>query len=933
MTSYPDYLSKNFSDILNKKEFTDTNRDYLYQDSNQMLMRNYISKATTYENVLLYHNVGTGKTCNSISIAEGFKEYVHNMGRKIVVLVKNKNIQRNFINELLSRCTGDEYLTDNQRQMYFSTSKSSAQKQELVNKVHRFINKYYSFFTYGTFVNRVLGAKDFEKDDIGRNTNKVKRVDGEIQRKKPKNQLSSLSNSVIIVDEAHNITNNDIYIALHKVLSRSYNVRLVLLTATPLYDNPREIFELSNLLNVHDHNLQLPIRNDLIKPTQDNQMYLSRQTSELINNQVLKGGILSITEEGKQALERSLAGKVSYIKANTLTNPKVIEKGDDLIPYRKGTIKVVYCEMSKYQYVAYLHALKQDLKLDSKIDLSMAIQQLESSENLEETSGVSKSSSLYKNSSDASTMVYPGMTAGKEGFLKVFRKASYGFEVNDSDLKQVLTTKLKKYSAKLYTLLQNINSSPGNTFVYSNYVSYGGTTLVKQLLLQNGYFEYRSRTAGTHPFKNFVVFDESINAETRERYRRIFNSPENKNGELIKILIGSPVISEGVTLKNVRQVHILEPSWNMSRINQIVGRAVRNFSHHDLPESERNVEIYKYVSVYPTQNVTNKLLDFFIDREKYVLSEEKDRSNKQVERLLKEVSFDCQLTKTRNFIDSNFDGSPECDYQSCNYVCKNSDTHQNGALDTSTYNLNIEFFEKFDIQFIINTLRDLFTKNFVWNLTDIVDYIRSIEKNISIEAIYTTLGYIVETKSVFQDTYNRDGFIINKSDYYIFNPLDVDVNSSLFSKVLDFSVNTNKYSLDQYVQTRHGSSLYAPKPKQKVMKEEVQLTNSDKKYNDKIVQNQVVFGTYRQRGTKDNPYGPYDGKFRIVDSRESSSGDVDDKRKLISGMWIGSYKKGELIQVAKYLQIKTKYNFDEYDKEQLGKLIEKYLVENKLVLK
>ena len=62
--------------------------------------------------------------------------------------------------------------------------------------------------------------------------------------------INELNNSIIIIDEVHNITNNDIYIALEKVLKNSYNYRLVMLTATPIYDNVKEIFELINLLNL-----------------------------------------------------------------------------------------------------------------------------------------------------------------------------------------------------------------------------------------------------------------------------------------------------------------------------------------------------------------------------------------------------------------------------------------------------------------------------------------------------------------------------------------------------------------------------------------------------------------------------------------------------------------------------------------------------------
>uniref|UniRef100_A0A6C0H6M7 Helicase ATP-binding domain-containing protein n=1 Tax=viral metagenome TaxID=1070528 RepID=A0A6C0H6M7_9ZZZZ len=981
---YPDYSDTDFSRILNKYEFTSNDstskKSFVYQDPSQLLLRNYISKSTVYDNVLLYHLVGTGKTCASISIAEGFKEYITNMGRRIVVLVKNKNIQRNFMNELLGPCTKNEYfVSEEERDLYFGKESSqqntgvqefqtSIQRRELINQVHQLINKSYQFITYGTFVNRVLGAKDYERDELGRNTTKVKRVDGKLQRKRPKDEIKNFSNCVVIVDEAHNVTNNDIYLALHQVLSRSYNTRLVLLTATPMYDNPKEIFELANLLNANKGGIQLPIRNELFKPyasasvTQtDNTSgpLIEKVNSDYINGTVLKGGIVHITELGKSVLTQALFGRVSYLQSNTDTNPRVNVMGKELIPGRVGTTKVVYCRMSKEQYLTYIQALKTDIKSDSKYDFSSVIQNTEAAENVTETTGVSKTGSLFKKSSDAATMSYPGKLYGKDGFLEVFEKSNNGGYRVKSMYSEVLTKELKQHSAKLYNLLQNIQNSPGNVFVYTNFVSFGGTTLLRLLLSANGYREFRSRNT-EYNTSTFVVFDETTNIELREKYRRIFNSPENKDGKYIKVLIGSPIISEGITLKNVRQVHILEPSWNMSRINQIIGRAVRNMSHFDLPPTERTVDVFKYVSVYiPRDEKTvkqfkeNRLFGFSIDREKYILSEEKDRANKQVERLLKTIAFDCQLMKGRNVQDHAFHGSPECDYIDCDFNCQ-VNMENSSETDKSTYNIGIANFEKFDIEFVLATLRDLFQKYFIWTLNDIVEYIHGIDPKVSNEVIFYTLGQITVNKSPFTDMYGRDGFIINKGEFYIFNSSDIDVNSSLYSKYLDFTVDKNKYTLEQFVKAKTDISISSDtntnvtaNTKTKTSKPKpvaIVLSASDLRYNDRIIQNNDIFGTFRQRGTLENPYGPADEKFRIVDQRETCKGKgkgkfkrsddtSSDKRKKLSGMWIGSFEKGQLIEIAKHLGIQAKLSFKEYDKVQLGKMIQKYLIDKNLVVK
>jgi hypothetical protein len=319
-----------------------------------------------------------------------------------------------------------------------------------------------------------------------------------------------------------------------KVLEKSYNYRLILLTATPIYDNITEIFELSNLLNANNPNLQLPIRKQIEKSE-----YIQKDKT----NSGLKGNIYQITESVKELLNKSLLGKVSYLQANTETNPKTIIMGSPLIPNTVGTTNVVFCKMSKYQYNVYKNALNSDLNVKEPIDelisetgessITEEIHNIESEENILENEGeVSKTSSLYKNSSDASTMTYPDNTYGKGGFSKIFTKG----KLSDPN---VLTTDLHKYSSKLYNLLKNINNrDTGNVFIYSNYVSFGGTSLIKALLLANGFYEYSTkRTSDEREYKSFVVFDQNTKTEKREKYKRIFNSFENIYVKLIRILL------------------------------------------------------------------------------------------------------------------------------------------------------------------------------------------------------------------------------------------------------------------------------------------------------------------------------------------------------------------------------------------------------------
>jgi superfamily II DNA or RNA helicase len=946
------YTDDNF---LNKMEFlenkSENKKSHIHQEPTQMLLRNYISKVTPFESVLLYHEVGVGKTCTSITIAEGFKEYIYNMGKRILVLVKNKNIEKNFMGELLSKCTREEYLDNEEYDIYSGKANTKeSERNEIIHKATKIISKSYQFVTYGTFINRVLGAKEFEKDEYGNTTKKVKRTKtGEIKRKPIKDEIKNLNNTVIIVDEAHNVTGNEVYTSLMKVLSKSYNYRLVLLTATPIYDNSTEIFELANLLNVNNESLQFPIGNMLLKQEISGDSYLTKKRSEYINRSVLKGDIYEITEFGKKKLNESLKGKVSYLRANTETNPKKFDIGTPLINIT-GTTNIVLCEMSPYQYKTYINALKTDLGEFSKYDMSTAIKLLESEENISEKEiSVSKASSLYKNSSDASTMTYPDHEYGKTGFLNTFsfNKTRSKYTLND---KKILTTDLINYSSKLYNLLENINKNDrGNVFIYSNYVNYGGTSLLRQLFLNNGFFEFSNKNMPeTKHYKSFTVFDESTSLRDRENFKRIFNNEDNKDGKYIRIIIGSPILSEGITLKAVRQVHILEPYWNMSKINQIIGRAVRNYSHHALEPQERTVEIYKYVSVFYKNgdrnlNSVDDLSKFFIDREKYILSEEKDRSNKIIERQLKITSFDCSLNLFRNKIVDGIDGSAECDYTKCNYECEHKP--KSDRVDKSTYKMYLTFFNQFDIYYILETLKMMFQQSFIWNLDDIQLTIKKLEPLISEETIYTTLNYIVENKVFMFDMYGREGFIIRTGDYYIFNDADIDINTSIYSKILDFSTDVNKYSLDEYTKNFLNINLFQSdkiKDKGKIqsdgLKPEKQstldlLSEEQLEYNRQIEENYTIYGTYRMKKTKedswDHKYGKRDEKFRILDIRNAVSKQKD-QRKDITGKAATSYEIPELRSIAKALDIEINGT---HNKPDLVRMIKRVLESQSRILK
>ena len=79
---------------------------------------------------------------------------------------------------------------------------------------------------------------------------------------------------------------------------------------------------------------------------------------------------------------------------------------------------------------------------------------------------------------------------------------------------------------------------------------------------------------------------------------KIINGNNNTNGEVVKVLLATSRAKEGLDLKKVSQINIMEPWYNLSRIEQIIGRAVRNCSHKLLDFVDRNVEIYMHCAYY-----------------------------------------------------------------------------------------------------------------------------------------------------------------------------------------------------------------------------------------------------------------------------------------------------------------------------------------------
>jgi hypothetical protein len=208
-------------------------------------------------------------------------------------------------------------------------------------------------------------------------------------------------------------------------------------------------------------------------------------------------------------------------------------------------------------------------------------------------------------------------------------------------------SRLQNYSSKIHSIIKSITTSNGIHLVYSQFI-YGGIIPIVCALEERGFSNFKSN-------KQFVDSKYKSKAKiklTKEKYMIITGNQQisgnikdeineavseaNKNGEIIKVILISKAGSEGIDFKNIRNVHILEPWYNMNRIEQIIGRAVRSCSHKHLDFKDRNVNIYMYGTMFSSNGEYEDNLEA-IDMYVYRSAEIKAQKIGMVSRILKKL--------------------------------------------------------------------------------------------------------------------------------------------------------------------------------------------------------------------------------------------------------------------------------------------------------
>lgn len=791
----------------------------------QLFVKNFLSLETPYNSLLLYHGLGTGKTCSAINISEDMRKYNKEITsiQKILV-VASPNVQENFKKQLfdennlkeepnrpgyytLNSCIGSELL------MEINPTNKVMDKSTLINEANRIINKHYEFMGY---------------------TKLSYLIDSQIRKK---NLSQTFNGRLIIIDEVHNIRINEddenkrIAKSLYNLVENTDNVRFLFLSATPMYNSYREILWLVNLMNMNDK-----------RPVLKEKEVFDNEGNFLVDEQ----GI----EIGKINFIKKITGYVSFVRGeNPYTfpyriYPSLFDSSKSLLSLQNYPrfqyngepileplqyIDVYVTTLEGYQQQLYEHVSYMLFDKQKSNNNEINIYELENKGYLRFQRPLNVLNIAYPNSNILKTgdkydfqNVSLSELLGKSGLQNIIQDLNtFPYKYNSAYLENGCSifhpTRLKNYSSKMNSIINTIIGTNGIHLVYSQFI-YGGIIPIVCALEEQGYSNfkkdkqfvdsnYKKKVKVKQKENKYMIItgNQNISGNIKEEINEAI-SEANKNGEIIKVILISKAGSEGIDFKNIRNVHILEPWYNMNRSEQIIGRAIRNCSHKHLPFSKRNVNIYMYGTILPyNKNGENvEAIDMYI----YRSAEIKAIKIGAVSRILKETAIDCLLQENsqdmseskmnqivkqelpnNQIIDYSIGDksyTTTCDYmESCSYKCKaiyNNDTistiedivkNEKINLQNKSYNSFRDSHLQNNIIILKDKIKSLFVDKYVFTKNAIEQRINA---NKSYHPLQITLALHQLTNDkldIVVDKYDRKGFIIEIDNTYYFQPYKI----------------------------------------------------------------------------------------------------------------------------------------------------------------
>ena len=695
-TNYPNLLTDKILKFANEKD--ENLFDY------QKIISHYMLEGDV-KGLLLFWEVGLGKTMLAINIAELFRK----IDNKDIIVISPKSLKDNFVttlqkyvqnknkkyNDLKTNSndvieTNDIYNTDitngiddiddtDDTDDTDSIDVNSDVESDINSEVdvkgeddtendkvgngynnnndryesYDRVSKKYSFITYGSpnMIKEMLKSsiKEVSIKDEYSSSNKV------------------LSNKFIIVDEAHNLFNSitngaNIATQFYELVMRSKNIKLLFLTGTPIINN---FFEIVPALNMCRGYLQ------------------DKTMDPLLNSKRFKGAVHTVlpesyndfvdmfvdTETNKvknvDKFKNRVYGLISYYGqfyfSEHIPFQKQIQESvvKDNFPVLLP-IKFVKVNMDHSQNVAFLTARAKEKEevvrakmLFKKFGKGIYLDENRSANGGAIDKNKSIGSSSYRIKSRQISNIYipdhrdlkkikddTNNDSENTDETVVMERLEEGMVIKNGkiDVSKYIPVNLS-ISPKFQAIINNIRKHSGQLgIVYSNFLRFGLLAFSKFL----NESEYKDK---------YALFTGDVDIDVRNELVKKYNSPDNKHGEQIEILLISSTGEKGLNLKRVRHIHIMEPNWSYTTTEQVIGRGVRYKSHIDLPEEEQNVQVYEYLSDYELSYLQNqKPTEPTTDLDLFYKSVKNKEINDDFLKILASVSVECpKFNKYINF--------------------------------------------------------------------------------------------------------------------------------------------------------------------------------------------------------------------------------------------------------------------------------------------
>jgi hypothetical protein len=731
-----DYRTKPGGNILSqirKSDSVKSSKPRFKLQNHQRFISHFLSSTTPYNSMLIFHGVGTGKTCTSIQVAEMYLSETG--GQKKAMIITPLAVQPGFRREINDpfkieeddpgeQCTGDQYFS----MLSPAELKSGGALSIIERKLGRFIKSRYDMFGYGAFENwfnrEVIEKAKIENPD-----------DRQKQSKSIRQRIEQyFSGRLLIIDEVHNIRDPEykkkILRYLMLIARFSNGAKIILMSATPMYNLANEIIHIINILRLNEGLPAVPER--VIFEYGDSDKLLESDDE---------------SQNGATILKNVVNGLVSYLRGeNPVDFPVRLPPSADVMadrnprPQRDFRNELIDNELPEGVDIIPIIRVPID---DGTVMGRAYIDEFEGKmSGNRDITAPSAAVGLVQ----SAVCVFPDGTSGITGFSETFRElpadSPEGLYQPNRESRDVIESgtgrlflhpdRIHQYAPKIAEMLKVAHTSNGISLIFTQNLQ-GSAIPIGMALELMGYQRVdgkpllafsnprmRPEPIGTggvakkdlsvpgvewQPYTYTILSGDIKLTKNREKTLRLINSEGNLRGEKVKIIIATEAISEGVNFKNLREVHMVDAYYHISLMDQVVGRAQRYRSHNNLPRNERNVSVYVWCVSWSPENPRygSETLDETLWRK----AEEKSVRIGKITRILKESAVDCHLMKSVNdrsteeydtveevyMIDSHGNrtrfnykdqpGSRECDYQtSCAISCI---TNIDGEIDTETY--------------------------------------------------------------------------------------------------------------------------------------------------------------------------------------------------------------------------------------------------------